>query len=128
MKTKGRVEEASGDRRTVVSRWILRGLGIFYVLVAITLVADLLKFGIRAETFHKVLHVTLGVVYVIVSYKASQNTIRMTLWYNALFFGIVALIGWFFRDLGGLDAFNTTDTLLHTSVASISFIGALSKR
>lgn len=134
MKTQHRGRTASagngvtGVGASSFSRWVLRGIGIFYVLVAITLVADLLKFGVRAETFHKVLHVVLGAIYVVVSYKASQNAMKMVLWYNALFFGIVALIGWFFRDFGGLDAFNTTDTLLHTIVASVSFIGALSKR
>jgi len=116
---------AGRSQGSKVSVYILRGIGVFYILVAITLVADILKFGVRPETFHKVLHVCLGIVYVIASYKASAGSIRALLTFNTVFFGIVALTGWFFRDLGGLDAFNTTDTILHTIVATVSLVGVL---
>ena len=99
-----------------LQRWYLRGLGIFFILVSITLVTDLLANGFRAETWHKILHVLLGGVMVWASFKASVSSCRTFNRFNGALFVVVAIIGWTFPDLGGLDAFNRVDTILHSIV------------
>jgi hypothetical protein len=96
-------------------KWYTRVIGVFFILVALSLLADLLKFGVRLETWHKVFHIGLGLVVV----RYGWNDRRW--WqpfcrYTGAFFALVGLVGWIFPDLGGLDAFNRVDTILHTLV------------
>ncbi len=111
-----------------VQRLYLRGLGIFFILVVITFVLDILKFGWRAETLHKLLHVLLGVWMVWVSYQGSVAACRTFNKANGALFVVVAGIGWSFPDLGGLDAFNLLDTILHSIVGiSSGWVGMWAK-
>ena len=112
----------------MMQRRFLRYLGVFYVLVSITLILDLVKFGIRIETAHKLLHVTLGVIMVYGSFKWKEASCRTFNIYNGLFFSIVAITGWLYPDLGGLDAFNRADTILHTIVGGSSLCVGLWRR
>ena len=98
-----------------LSRLYTRTIGIFFTLVVITLIADYFNFGFRAETLHKILHVTLGIFIIVYGWNNK-------LWWkyfpliNGLFFTYIALFGWIFPDFANLDAFNRLDTILHSIV------------
>lgn len=111
-----------------MAKWYLRIIGIFFVLVSISLVADMIAHGFRPETMHKVFHVALGAV--VLRYGWANPS-----WWgpfaigNGAFFSFVALFGILFPDFGGLDAFNRTDTILHSIVGlSGLIIGSLEYR
>ena len=95
-----------------LQKWYTRIIGIFFVLVVITLIADYSKFGHRPETWHKIFHVLLGtaVLYYGWSNKGFWKPFCLA---NGAFFTYVALFGVVFPDFGGLDAFNRLDTILH---------------
>ncbi len=96
-------------------KWYTRIIGIFFTLVVISLIADYLKFGVRLETWHKVFHVVLGIIVLKYGWN-NKNFWRPFCLINGAFFTIVAVIGWAFPDLLGLDAFNRLDTILHSIV------------
>ena len=98
-----------------LQKWYTRIIGIFFVLVAITLITDYLKFGHRPETWHKIFHVLLGVIVLHYGWnnKAFWKPFSLA---NGAFFTFVALFGFAFPDFGGLDAFNRLDTILHSIV------------
>lgn len=89
-------------------------IGIGFLLVGISLIADLVNFGFRPETMHKIFHVVLGGI--IVYYWNNKKFIDKFPIVNGLFFTFVAIFGWIFMDFGGLDAFNFVDTVLHSIV------------
>ena len=95
-----------------LQKWYTRIIGIFFVLVVITLIADYLKFGHRPETWHKIFHVLLGTI---ILYYGWNNKVfwRPFCLANGALFTYVALFGVVFPDFGGLDAFNGLDTILH---------------
>ncbi|RJP43631.1 DUF4383 domain-containing protein [Candidatus Parcubacteria bacterium] len=98
-----------------MAKWYTRIIGVFFTLVAISLISDYAEFGFRPETMHKVFHVLLGVAVLRFGWKNE-------LWWkafplvNGAFFTFVALFGWTFPDFAGLDAFNRLDTVLHSIV------------
>jgi hypothetical protein len=96
-------------------KWYTRVIGIFFTLVAISLLLDLVNFGHRPETWHKIFHVLLGVIILKVGWNNKNFWRPFCLW-NGAFFTFVALFGWIFPDFGGLDAFNRIDTILHSIV------------
>jgi len=98
-----------------LQKWYTRIIGVFFTLVVISLIADYLKFGLRLETWHKIFHVVLGIIVLKYGWN-NEKFWRPFCLYNGAFFTIVALIGWIYPDLGGLDAFNRVDTILHTIV------------
>ena len=108
-----------------LQKWYTRIIGIFFVLVFITLIADYSKFGHRPETWHKIFHVLLGsiVLYYGWSNKKFWKPFSLA---NGAFFTYVALFGFVFPNFGGLDAFNKLDTVLH-SIVGVSglIIGSL---
>ena len=100
---------------TAIQKWYTRGVGVFFVLVAVSLIADWAQFGHRAETWHKVFHCLLGgaVLWLGWSNRAFWRPFCLV---NGAFFLFVGAFGWTFPDFGGLDAFNRLDTILHTLV------------
>ena len=112
------------DKKFLI-KWYSRIIGIFFVLVSITLFADYINFGFRAETMHKIFHVIVGVIVL----KFGWNNKRFWLpfcFVNGGFFTFVAIFGWLFPNYAGLDAFNMLDTILHTIVgASGLLIGSI---
>lgn len=98
-----------------LSKLYTRFIGIAFILVAVSLFSDLVQFGFRPETMHKVFHVLLGLIVVTWGWKSPAwwRTFPVA---NGAFFSFVALYGWLFPDFGGLDAFNRLDTILHTLV------------
>jgi hypothetical protein len=107
-------------------KWYARAIGAFFILVVVSLVADHLAHGLRTETWHKVFHVVLGVVVVSVGWSNPQFWRPFCL-ANGAFFALVGLVGWLFPGLGGLDAFNRMDTVLH-SLVGIAGLGIGSLR
>ncbi len=110
-----------------LSKWYTRTIGIFFVLVVITLITDYSKFGHRPETWHKIFHVLLGAVVLYYGWNNEKFWEPFSL-ANGAFFTYIALFGLVFPDFGGLDAFNKLDTFLH-SVVGISglILGSLEK-
>lgn len=98
-----------------MQKWYTRAIGIFFVLVAITLIADYLNFGYRAETWHKIFHVLLGGIILYYGWNNKRFWRPFSL-ANGAFFAYVALFGFAFPDFGGLDAFNKLDNILHSMV------------
>ena len=96
-------------------KWYTRSIGIFFVLVVITLITDYSKFGHRPETWHKLFHVLLGSVVLYYGWSNKKFWKPFCLANGALF-TYVALFGFVFPDFGGLDAFKKLDTILHSIV------------
>jgi hypothetical protein len=108
-------------------KWYTRAIGLFFILVAVSLVMDYAAHGLRAETWHKVFHVALGLVVVGFGWKDARWWRPFCL-ANGAFFTLVGAVGWVFPDLGGLDAFNRMDTVLHSLVGvSGLVVGCLRK-
>ena len=112
---------------SALPKWYTRVIGIFFLLVTVSLVTDYFRFGFRPETMHKVFHVALGAIVVHFGWNSAA-------WWKAFpvanggFFCFVGLFGWLFPDFGGLDAFNRLDTVLHSMVgASGLLIGLLAR-
>lgn len=98
-----------------LSQWYTRGIGIGFVLVVISLFIDYAQFGFRPESMHKIFHVLLGIIVLMGGWNNDiwWKTFPLA---NGAFFIFVAAFGALFPDFGGLDAFNTTDTILHALV------------
>ena len=108
-------------------KWYTRLIGIFFVLVTLTLIIDYSKFGHRPETWHKIFHVLLGAIVFYYGWNNEKFWKSFCL-ANGAFFTYIALFGFIFPGFGGLDAFNGLDTILH-SIVGISglFIGFFDK-
>lgn len=104
-----------------------RIIGIFFVLVVISLIADYTKFGYRPETWHKIFHVLLGLIVLRYGWNNTKFWKPFCL-ANGAFFLLVAAFGFTWPDFGNLDAFNRLDTILH-SIVGVSgiLIGLLKK-
>lgn len=95
-------------------KWYTRIIGVFFVLIFISLVLDFMADGHTPETWHKVLHVLLGVI--VLFHWNSEDFYRGFCLWNGVFFSFAALFGWVWMDFAGLDAFNFVDTILHSIV------------
>ncbi len=95
-----------------LQKWYTRVIGVLFVLVIATLIADFLKFGHRPETWHKIFHVILGGIVLYYGWNNEKFWKPFAL-ANGAFFTFVALFGFVFPDFGGLDAFNMLDMILH---------------
>ncbi|MDP3765779.1 MAG: hypothetical protein Q8R04_04655 [Nanoarchaeota archaeon] len=111
----------------IFQKWYTRIIGIFFVLVVISLIFDYSKFGHRPETWHKIFHVLLGSIVLYHGWNNKQFWKPFCL-ANGAFFSFVAAFGFTFPDFGGLDAFNRLDNILHSMVGlSGLIIGFLRK-
>ena len=102
-------------------KWYTRIIGIFFVLIVLSLVSDLVLNGYSLETWHKVFHVVLGIVVLAVGWNNARFWKPFCL-ANGAFFVCVAVVGLLFPNLGGLAAFNTTDTVLHALVGMTGLV------
>lgn len=98
-----------------LAMWYTRLIGIFFILVAVSLVLDYSKFGFRPETMHKLFHVILGILIIIFGWSNEKFWGPFAI-ANGAFFTYVAIFGWIFPNFGGLDTFNLLDTILHSIV------------
>jgi len=101
-----------------------RVIGIFFVLVLLSLVSDYSKFGFRPETMHQVFHVALGAIVIHWGWNDPRWWKPFTI-ANGAFFSYIALFGCLFPDFGGLDTFNRLDTILHSIVGGSGLLIAL---
>jgi hypothetical protein len=90
---------------------------LFLVAVGYTLTVELVTKGVTLEAGHKALHVLLGVWAVIIVVRKLEPQYRLFALVNGVLWGCVAVVGWIYPDLHGLDAFNRLDTILHTIVS-----------
>ena len=95
-----------------MQKWYTKVIGIFFVLVALSLIFDFYKFGHRPETWHKIFHVLLGSIVLYYGWN-NKNFWKPFALANGAFFAYIALFGFMFPNFGGLDAFNRLDTILH---------------
>ena len=97
------------------SKWYTRIIAIFFILVTITLIIDLIKVGFNPESMHKIFHILLGLIVLMYGWNSKQwwKTFPLV---SGLFFSYVALFGILFPNFASLDAFNTLDTTLHAIV------------
>ena len=103
--------------------------GLFLVAVGYTLAVELTTKGVTLEAGHKVLHVLLGLWAVAIVVGKREPQYRLFALTNGILWGCVAIVGWIFPDLHGLDAFNRLDTILHTIVSVTGLASfALTKR
>ncbi len=105
----------------VLQKWYTRAIGIFFLLVFLSLVADFREFGHRAETWHKIFHCLVGAGVLTFGWN-NEGFWRPFCIINGSFFVFVAAFGWVFPDFGGLDAFNRLDTTLHSMVGSLGLL------
>ena len=104
------------------SKWYTRIIGIFFLLVIITLVTSYLEYGFQPETMHKIFHILVGGIILKIGWNNNKVWQPFSIT-NGLFFSYVAIFGWIFPDFGNLEAFNRTDTILH-SIVGLTGIGA----
>ena len=97
------------------AKWYTRIIGVFFILIIISLINDYLKFGFTAETMHKIFHIGVGIIVVYYGWN-NPRWWRPFALINGSFFTFVAIFGFLFTDFAGLDAFNTLDTTLHSIV------------
>ncbi|MBD3318547.1 hypothetical protein GF342_01420 [Candidatus Woesearchaeota archaeon] len=112
---------------TFLQKWYTRIIGIAFLLVVISLILDVAHFGHRPESWHKAFHVLLGSAVVYWGWNNSAFWRPFCL-ANGFFFAFVAAFGWTFPDFAMLDAFNFTDTILHTIVGIAGIIIGLHRR
>ena len=98
-----------------LQKWYTRIIGIFFILVFISLVLDFYKFGHRPETWHKIFHVIVGTIVLYYGWSNKKFWKPFCL-ANGAFFAFVGLFGFVFPDFANLDAFNRVDTILHSMV------------
>jgi hypothetical protein len=98
-----------------LQKYYTRIIGIFFILVALSLITDYLSNGHTPETWHKIFHVLLGSSVVYFGWNNRKFWKPFCL-INGAFFSFVALFGFAFPDFAGLDAFNLVDTILHSIV------------
>ncbi len=111
----------------MLQKWYTRIIGVAFTLVVVSLVIDFINFGYRAETWHKIFHVLLGIIVVYYGWN-NENFWKPFSLANGAFFTFVAIFGWLFMDFAGLDAFNFVDTVLHSIVGVTGLlIGFFSK-
>jgi len=103
-----------------------RVIGVFFVLVFLSLISDYLSFGFRPETMHKIFHVLLGAIVIKFGWN-NKKFWRPFCLVNGAFFTYVAIFGWIFPDFAGLDTFNLTDTILHSIVGLSGLIIGVKK-
>lgn len=104
-----------------LQKWYTRGIGIFFVLVLLSLIADYREFGHRPESWHKIFHVLVGVGILVVGWS-NERMWRPFCLVNGGFFSFIAAFGWTFPDFAGLDAFNRLDTILHSFVGGAGLL------
>lgn len=104
-----------------LQKWYTRGIGIIFVLVVLSLIADYREFGHRPETWHKIFHVLVGVGILVVGWS-NERVWRPFCLVNGGFFVFVGAFGWTFPDFAGLDAFNRLDTILHSLVGGAGLL------
>ena len=101
----------------LLQKWYARTIGIFFLLVFVSLIADYSKFGYRLETWHKVFHVIVGIVVLCYGWNNEKFWKPFAL-ANGIFFTIIAMVGFAFPDFYGLEMFNRLDTMLHSLVGA----------
>ena len=121
------IKMGNGRMAQQLQKLYTRTIGIFFVMVVVTLIADYSKFGHGPETWHKIFHVLLGSAVLYYGWN-TQGFWKPFSLANGAFFTYVALFGFTFPDFGGLDAFNKLDTFLH-SVVGVSglIVGSLGR-
>ncbi len=116
----------SGRRRMNSQKGYTRVVGVFFVLVVVSLIFDFIQFGHRAESWHKIFHVLLGIAVIRFGWNNKNFWRPFCLW-NGAFFTLVGLFGWVYPDFAGLDAFNRVDTILHSIVGLSGLLIGLKK-
>ncbi len=106
-----------------IQRNYTRIIGVYFLLITLTLIWDFYSKGYRPETWHKLFHIFLGVI-IIKNWK-NRNFYKPFSLFAGLFFLFVASFGFAFPDFASpyLDAFSTTDTFLH-AIVGIFGVGA----
>jgi hypothetical protein len=101
----------------------------FLIAVGATLTIELITKGVTLEAGHKALHVLIGLWAVAIVVKKLEPQYRLFALTNGILWCAVAIVGWIYPDLHGLDAFNRLDTILH-SIVSVTGLAAaaLTKR
>ena len=101
----------------------------FLIAVGATLAIELITKGVTLEAGHKALHVLIGFWALAIIVKKLEPQYRLFALTNGILWGAVAIVGWIYPDLHGLDAFNRLDTILHTIVSVTGLAAAaLTKR
>lgn len=94
--------------------------------VGYSLISDAVINGVSLETFHKLLHIGIGVWAAFILFKKTRQE-RTFVWTNTILWGAFATVGWLLPDFLGLAAFNLQDRILHTIVAGTGVIALLQK-
>jgi hypothetical protein len=102
--------------------WVVGAL--FVVAVGYTLAVELTTKGVTLEAGHKALHVLIGFWAVAIVLNKWDAQYRTFAFFNGILWGWVAIVGWTYPDLHGLEAFNRLDTLLHTIVSTTGLVAA----
>lgn len=98
-----------------LQKWYTRIIGVYFVSIILSLGFDLINFGYRPESWHKIFHISVGVVALYYGW-GNQKFWKPFALTNGAFFTFVALFGLAFANFGvaeGFDGFRLNDTILH---------------
>lgn len=107
----------------VFCKWYTRIIGIYFLLIIISLILDFTQYGHRPETWHKIFHILIGLI--IIYNWNNKNFYRHFTTVNGAFFTFIAIFGLVFPNFAlqrGLEAFTRSDTILHTIVGIVGLL------
>lgn len=96
----------------------------FVIAVGYTLTVELVTRGVTLEAGHKALHVLIGCWAIAIVVRQLDSQYRAFALLNGVLWGAVAIVGWVYPDLHGLEAFNRIDTVLHSIVSTTGLLAA----
>ena len=105
-----------------LQKWYTRFIGIFYLIFITTLITDLIRNGYGLETWHKLLHIGIGIYAIRLGWFVKNANYKVFCLFNGFLFGAFAITGWINPGFLGIDAFNRLDTILHTIVSGSGLI------
>jgi len=126
--------------KTPAQLWTLIVSILFVFAVGASLLFDTLKNGVSLETGHKLSHILVGIVGLLIFRNASKarsfvlfnvavyGAVAATGYLSALTYGAFAGTAFIGPSILNIDAFNLVDTVLHSIVVISGLIAAFWKR
>ena len=94
-------------------------VGISSCLASILLVLYVNTHGLSFDMLFGCLYVALGILAFYLGFWGSDYACRMFSFFHGLMFCIIALLGWIFPHLGGLELFTPPHPFIHTVIGVI---------
>ena len=107
-----------------IQKYYTRIIGIYFLLIILTLIIDFYNNSHRPETWHKLFHILLGIIIIKFGWS-NKNFWKPFSIFNGLLFLFAAAFGFTFPSFAnelGLEAFSISDTYLHAIVGILGIV------